>query len=168
MASGDNVVQITKAMPPGSSAATLDVRVGGSTPAESVQVWDFDASASEYLDFMCYLEGYGGGGLTFTIYYSMTSATSNQVRWEIGVRRIADDAEDIDSSHTYVTNGVSDTVPSAAGEISMPTIAFTDGADMDSWAEGEAAIVRVYRDHDHADDTATGDAEMWMIKGLET
>jgi hypothetical protein len=168
MASGDAVVQLLRFMPPGSDQATLDTRPGGSTPTEQVIVHDFDASASEYLDFLCKLEGYSGGGLTFTVFYSMSSATSNQVRWEMAIRRIADDAEDIDSSHSYAFNGVSDTVPSASGEISMPTIAFTDGSDMDSWSEGELAIVRIYRDHDHADDTATGDAELWGIAGLET
>ena len=168
MASGDPVVQILKVMPPGANQATLDTRPGGSTPAEAVQVWDFDASASEYLDFLCKLEGYGGGGLTFTIVWSASSATSGQARWEIAIRRVQDDAEDIDSSHSYAFNGVSDTAPSASGEVSYPTIAFTDGADMGSWAEGELAIVRIYRDHDHTDDNMTEDAELWALLGLET
>lgn len=168
MASGDPVVQILAVVPPGASAATMDVRPGGSTPAEGVRVYDFDAASSEYLDFLCKLEGYDGGGLTFTVVYSMSSAVANQVRWEIGIRRIQDDAEDIDSAHSYDTNGVSDTVPSAAGEVSYPQISFTDGADMDNWAEGELAIVRIYRDHDHADDTASGDAELWSLSGVET
>jgi len=168
MARGKGIVQILKVMPPAASAALIDVRTGGSTPAEAVQVWTFDADSSQYMDFLCKLEGYGGGGLTFTIVYSMSSAAADQARWEIAIRRIQDDAEDIDVSHSYVFNGVSDTVPSASGEVSYPTIAFTNGADMDNWVEGEMAIVRIYRDHDHADDTATGDAELWGIFGLET
>lgn len=168
MASGDPVVQVLKAMPPGSSAATMDVRAGGSTPAESAMVWDFDASSSEYLDFLCALVGYDGGGLTFTLPWSASSATSGQARWEIGIRRLNDDAEDVDSSHSYVTNGASDTAPSASGELSYPTITFTDGADMDSWADGELAIVRVYRDHDHGDDGMSGDAELWDLLGKES
>ena len=79
-----------------------------------------------------------------------------------------DDAEDIDSSHSYSFNGVSDTCASASGELSYPSIAFTDGADMDNWAAGEIAIVRIYRDHDHADDTMSGDAELWGLIGKET
>ena len=62
----------------------------------------------------------------------------------------------------------SDTAASASGELSYPTITFTDGADMDSWADGELAIVRVYRDHDHGDDGMTGDAELWDLLGKET
>jgi len=168
MASGEAVVQVIDVMPPGASSASLDTRAGGSTPAEAVNVYDFDASSSEYMDFKCKLEGYDGGGLTFTIPWSASTATSNQVRWEIGIRRMQDDAEDIDSAHAYDTNGVSDTCASASGELSYPTIAFSDGADMDSWAEGEIAIVRIYRDHDHGDDTMTGDAELWGLFGLET
>lgn len=168
MASGDAVVQILSVMPPATTYATFDTRAGGSTPAENFPVWDFDPDASEYLDFLCKLEGYAGGGLTFTIVWSATSATSGQTRWEIGIRRVQDDAEDVDTSHSYVTNGASDTAASASGEVSYPTIAFTDGADMDSWAEGELAIVRIYRDHDHGDDGMTGDAELWGIFGLET
>ena len=168
MASGDAVVQIISVTPPGTAYATFDVRPGGSTPAENIPVWDFDASSSEYLDYLCKLEGYSGGGLTFTIPWSATSATSGTARWEIGIRAVPDDAEDIDVSHSYQFNGVSDVAPSASGELSYPTITFTDGADMDSWAEGEMAVVRIYRDHDHADDGMTGDAELWGIFGLET
>lgn len=168
MASGDPVVQVLEVMPPGSSAATMDTRAGGSTPGEVVLVWDFDAATSEYLDFKCILRGYDGGGLTFTLPWSASTATADQIRWEIGIRRMDDDGEDIDAAHTYDTNGVSDTCASGSGELSYPVITFTDGADMDSWADGEIAIVRVYRDHDHADDTMAGDAELWALVGKET
>jgi hypothetical protein len=168
MASGDPVVQVLRVMPPGASAATMDARAGGSTPAESVVVYDFDASADEYIDFLCQLTGYDGGGLTFTLPWSASSATSGQVRWEIGIRRMNDDAEDVDAAHTYEFNGTSDTCGSASGELSYPTITFTNGADMDSWADGEVAIVRVHRDYDHADDGMSGDAELWGIRGVES
>lgn len=168
MASGDVVVVILEDMPPATSYATFDVRAGGSTPAESISVYDFDASASEYMDFKAFLKGYDGGGLTFRIAWTSTSATSGQTRWEIGIRRLSDDADDVDGSHSYDTNGVSATAPSAAGEIVYDNITFTNGADMDSWADGEAAIIRIYRDHDHADDGMTGDAELFALIGYET
>lgn len=168
MASGDSVVQIIQMVPPGTLYATFDMRVGGSTPAENVPVWDFDAAASEYLDFLCKLEGYGGGGLTFTLPWAASTATTGACRWGLAIRRIQDDAEAIGSAHTYDFNYVDDTAPSVSGELSYPTITFTDGADMDSWAEGELAIVRATREGGHANDTMAGDAELLGIFGLET
>ena len=168
MASNEAVVQVLDVLMPGANFAPLDIRAGGSTPAEQVQVFDFDAAAIEYLDFKCRLNGYDGGGLTFTLPWSASSATSGTTRWGIAIRRMQDDAEDIDASHSYDFNDVDDTAPSASGELSYPTIAFTDGADMDSWADGEIAIVRVRRNATHANDDMTGDAELWALFGKET
>jgi len=168
MASGDVVVSILEDMPPATSYATMDTRAGGSTPAESVSVYDFDASASEYMDFKALLAGYDGGGITFHVAWTSTSGTSSNTRWEIAIHRLSDDADDIDTAHTYDFNGVSAPAPSAAGEVVYDTVAFTDGADMDSWADGEIAVVRIYRDHDHADDGMTGDAELVALWATET
>lgn len=168
MASGDAVVQVIRVIPPGADAATMDARPGGSTPVENVMVWDFDATSAEYLDLLCKLEGYDGGGLTFTLVWSASSATSGDVVWGIAIRRIQDDAEDIDAAHSYNFNSVTDTAPSASGEVSYPTITFTDGVDMDSWAEGELAIIRVKRDAGSGSDTMSGDAELWSLSGVET
>jgi len=160
-------------MAPATSFATLDTIAGGSTPAEAIPVLDFDADASEYMDFKIALPaGYASGGLTVTIIYSMTSdhdeGTPHKVRWEVAFARVADDALDLNGDQAYDYNGVSDIVPSVVGEVSYATITFTDGADMDSLAAGEMAILRIYRDHDHADDNATGDAELQMIQIKET
>lgn len=169
MASGDNVVIVHKVMPPGTIYATDDVRVGGSTPAEGAHVWDFDASATEYMDFLCELRGYGGGGITLTLPFSMSSATSGGIVLEVAIRRMENDAEDIDVLHTYEYNASGTiTVPSASGEVKYPTVAFTDGADMDSWADTELAIVRVRRKHDDGGDDAAGDLELWALSGKET
>jgi len=168
VASGDPVVKVLRAMPPASSYATFDVRPGGSTPAEGVEVLDFDGTSIEYMDFLCRLEGYDGGGLTFTLPWSATSATSGSVRWGIAIRSMVDDAEDVDAAHTYDYNEVTDTTASATGELSYPVITFTDGADMDSWAEGELAIVRVRRDPTNAADDIASDAELWGLFGKET
>jgi len=160
-------------MPPATLFATFDTIPGGSTPAEAVSVLDFDPDASEYMDFKFALPaGYADGGLTVTFIFSMTSdhdeGTPHKVRWEAGIARIADDVLDMNSDQAYAYNGVSAIVPSVVGEVSYDDITFTDGADMDSLAAGEMAILRVYRDHDHADDNATGDAELQMITIKET
>lgn len=168
MASGDQVVNILKALPPASSFAQLIVRLGGSTPQEAVELFSFDASSIEYMDFLCQLIGYGGGGLTFTLPWSAASATSNDVVWGAAIRRLQDDAEDIDTSQTYDFNDVTDPCASASGELSYPTIAFTDGADMDSLANGEYFILRIRRNASNGSDTMAGDAELWGVTGKET
>ncbi len=158
---------------PAANFATQDTIAGGSTPAEVVSVLDFDPDASEYKDFKFALpDGYAGGGLTVTVVFSMTSdhdeGTPHKVRWEIGFARIDDDGIPISGDHAYAFNGVSAIVPSVVSEVSYDDITFTDGADMDSLAAGEMAILRIYRDHDHGDDNATGDAELQMIMIKET
>lgn len=168
MASGSNVVAVKKVLFPNANAPQPTMRTGGSTPAERIAVYAFDAGTIEYLDFQCELVGYDGGGLTFTLPWSAASATSGATRWGIAIRAMVDDAEDIDAAHTYDYNDADDTAASASGELSYPTITFTDGVDMDSWAVGQLAIVRVRRNATHANDTMTGDAELWDIIGKET
>lgn len=162
MASGDVVGFIGDIVQPGANYATFDVRVGGSTPAEGVPVYDFDDTTAEYLDLYCALNGYGGGGLTVTLDWSATTATSGAVVWGAAIRRVADDAEDVDASHSYDYNNASaDTAASASGERSRATITFSDGADMDSLANGEPFILRVRRNPADGGDDMTGDAELW-------
>lgn len=168
MASGQVVGHVLGVMLPGSNFAPPSQRIGGSTPTERVDINLFDAAAIEYLDFKVLLRGYAGGGLTMLLPWSAATATSGVCRWGVAVRRMQDDAEDIDTSQTYDFNDVDDTAANVSGELSYPTIAFTDGADMDSWANGEIAIVRVRRNATHANDTMTGDAELWGIEIRET
>lgn len=167
MASGDTVVMVIRELTPDDDVAELIVRAGGSTPAERMIGYAFDASTVEYMDFLCQLSGYGGGGLTFTLPWSAANAATGDVQWEMAIRALPDDAEDIDGSHTYAFNSVVDAAPSASGEVAYPTVAFTDGADMDSWADGELAIVRVRRNTAGSDDMAN-DAQLWGLIGKET
>ena len=171
MASGDIVAIIHEVMFPGANPATPDVRVGGSTPAESFSVYDFDATTDEMLDFKCTLWFYDSGGLTVPVAWAASSATSGNTVWQAAIRRIQDDAEDMDSSHTYDYNSSGQcTAPSASGELSYDNITFTDGADMDSVADGEAFILRLRRDADStsATDDMTGDAEFFSLVITET
>lgn len=169
MASGQIVVLVIDVLYPATTPATPVMRAGGSSPAESTILHAFDAATIEYLDFLCYLmPNYAGGGLTFTTPWAGATATTGVVRIGIAIRRIQDDAEDLDTSHTYDYNDTDDTVASASGELSYPTTAFTDGADMDSWAVGEMAIIRVRRNASHANDTMAGDAQLAALVGKET
>ncbi len=169
MASGETVVQILDVSIPAANGAALTMRAGGSTPAERVTCYAFDAATIEYFDLKCrLLPSYAGGGITLTLPWMAASATSGVTRWSAAIRRIQDDAEDIDASHTYDYNDVDDTAASASGELSYPTLAFANGADMDDWAAGEVAIVRVRRNASHANDTMTGDAQLVGMWGRET
>lgn len=99
----------------------------------------------------------------------MTSATANEVVMSAAIRRIVRDAEDLDASHTYDYNDSAvTTVANLAGETVNVAITFTDGADMDSWATGEWAIVRIRRFASNAGDDATGDAELLGFSISET
>jgi len=169
MGSGDSVVQIIREMPPTTLFAPLITRVGGSTPTENITAWAFDAATVEYMDFLCKLVGYGGGGLTFTLPWMAASATTGNTIWSIAIRRIQDDAEDLDTSQTYDFNNSSAVAAaSASGEVSYDPVTFTNGADMDSWADGELAIVRVRRFASDSGDTMAGDAQLLDISGKET
>src|SRR6476646_2843431 len=104
MASGQVVGHVLDVLYPSANFAALTVRQGESTPAERVRVLAFDTATIEYLDFKVMLRGYGSGGLTIDLPWSAASATSGVTRWGVAVRRMADDAEDIDTAQTYAFN----------------------------------------------------------------
>ena len=176
--SGTIIGSISAVLGPTTSNATQDVRLTGDTPAIPMPVWDFDASAIEYMAFKVFLHpDYGGGGLTITIQWSASSATTGTTRWECAFRAFENNAtlDDIDDAFTYDFNGVSATAPSAgtgtstgSGVTRYSDITFTDGSDMDSVSAGEFAILLFRRKVDHADDSMTGDAEMHEFVIKET
>lgn len=175
MASGETLIPLTPnhCSPPGANAATLDTITGGSTPAENWPCLDFDASASEYMDFpnLVMPQNYAGTtGITVIIKWAAPGETTvtDECRWEAALQRINDDAVALTVDAAYAYNGVSADPPSAANEVAYDSITFTDGADMDNVVAGEMFNLRVYRDHDHADDTATGDCCLLAIHIKET
>jgi len=108
---------------------------------------------------------YAGGGLTVEIYWTATSATTGDVVLNAAIERMNTDL-DVDSfaaaqTATSTTNGTS-------GIITKTTITFTDGAQMDSLAAGEAFRIRITRDANAAGDTMAGDAELHRVVVRET
>jgi len=143
---------------------------GASTPAEAIaQPLRFDATAIEYHDFTCALLNYNGGGLTFTLpwLYDYLIGDPEVCRWGVAIRRL-NAGEDFSASHTYDFNDVDSAAQDAAYKVAGPTVTFTDGADMDNWASGELAIVRVRRNATHENDTLEGDAVLIGFFGVET
>lgn len=126
--------------------AIPNTRAGGSTPPENYLVLDFNYSADTYADFNIYMPPtYAGGGVTLTLAYMAATATAGNVKWGAAFRRAQDDAEDLDTAHTYDFNTTTVATASATGELDYASITFTDGADMDSLAAGEFAILRIVR-----------------------
>ena len=163
MASGDTLCQFFPSdnEPPSSNYATLDLR-------NNHPVLDFDASTNEDAVFSGVMpEHYDGGGLTVEIHYSMTSATSGDVDWDVSIERIGDQQQDVDSDSFATANSVDNTtVPGTSGNVDVVQVTFTDGADMDSVAAGELFRVKVTRDA--TSDTAAGDAELHAVHIIET
>lgn len=172
MASGNSLCAFQSAdgVPPDTAYATLDVLAGAASPTGRLPVLDFDASTAEYIDFIGYLPGhYSGGGLTVTLVWSASAATSGDVVWRAAFRRVQDDAEDLDSTtHTYDYNSVTAPAPTAQGEVSYDSMTFTHGVDMDDLTAGEMFVLRVSRDATNASDTMTGDAELHYVHVKET
>lgn len=146
---------------PASNYATLDTR-------NTRACLDFDTSADEAAYWHFFLpEDYGGGGLTITLEYAASSATSGTIMWAAQIERIGDELLDLDSDSLAAANTSSaETVPAAAGTAATNTITFTDGADMDSLAAGEFCRIAIFRDV--SGDNAAGDAELYGVKITET
>ena len=172
MASGDSLLYVTahQADPPDANAAVPDLLAGGSTPAEQIPVLDFDAATVEYTDFRLTLpRHYGAGGITVRIVWSADTATTAETVWSAALRRIADDAERLSTSHAYAyNNAAAATAPTLLSETSHDEIAFTDGADMDSVAANNDFILRVRRFATDAGDDMAGDALLHSIEIRET
>jgi len=164
MASGDTLAVFTALHnePPASNAATFDTRNGH-------PVLDFDDTTNESAVFSDVMPQHYAGttGVTVYIHYAMTSATSGTVDWDAAFERIGDQQLDIDSDSFADVNSVDDTtVPGTSGNVDVVSIAFTDGADMDSVAKGEGFRLKITRDA--ASDDAAGDAELRFVEVRET
>lgn len=148
--------------PPASAAATPDRR-------NTMLVLDFDDSTDESAVFPGALsDAYGGGGLTVTLVWMATSATTGNVVWNVQVERHEDDAVDLDSDSFAAAQAATGTTASASGEVQYTNVTFTDGAQMDSLAAGESFRLKVTRDADNGSDTMTGDAELLRVIVRET
>jgi len=164
MASGNTLCVFTPQcnQPPATVYATLTTR-------NNHLLLAFDDAADEYAYFPGVLpRHYGGGGVTVTIIWLAASATSGEVVWAVAWERHQDDALDMDADSFAADQTVTATCASATGEPAYDTIAFTNGAEMDSLAVGESFRLRIYRDANNADDDMAGDAQLLRIEVRET
>lgn len=166
MASGQTLIVFIPQCnePPASNFATLDTR-------NSIPVLDFDADTDESAEFGGFMpRHYDGGGVTVTIGWMATdtTVTPHNVVWNAAFKSVSDDADDLDSKAFAAVNATTDAEASASGEVAYTTIAFTDGADMDSVAAGEYFRLQITRDANNGSDTLTNDAELVFVEVRET
>jgi hypothetical protein len=166
MASGDSLLLFhpSNNEPPASSYATPDTR-------NSRPCLDFDASTTERAVFSAVMpQHYDGSGVTVYLHvaWSSDTNTAHKTRWDVAFELVGDGDLDVDSDDFAAANSASQSVVATSGHVDITTIAFTDGADMDSVAAGDGFRIYVERDHDHADDDASGDAELLWLEIQET
>jgi hypothetical protein len=163
MASGDTLC-IWNALanePPAASYATLDTR-------NSQPCLDFDGAADEEAVFSGVLpRHYGGGGITAKLHVRFTSATSGNAYWQAAFERKNTDA-DADSFASL--KGAAGNPNATSGIETVVSIAFTDGAEIDSIAVGDGFRFKVHRDADGSagTDDQTTDAELTEVELIET
>jgi hypothetical protein len=165
MASGDTLCTFTALNnePPSSNFATLDTRNGH-------PVLDFDATTDESAVFSAILpRHYGGGGITVYLHVSASGITSGNYIFDVAFERIGDGQQDVDSDGFAAAQSLAATaVPGTDGHVDIVSIAFTNGAQMDSIAVGELFRLKVTRDADNGSDTAAADIELHAVEIKET
>ncbi|ESY37884.1 hypothetical protein X747_24780 [Mesorhizobium sp. LNJC384A00] len=149
--------------PPTSNFATLDTR-------NSRPVLEFDTTTQEAAIFSGVLPvAYAAGGLTVEVYFAADTATSGTIGWDVAIERIDASSLDTDTdSFSTAKTITAATVPGTSGQILKSSAAFATGSpdDMDNLAAGEAFRLRIRRDV--ANDTATGDAQVFYVVVRET
>ena len=164
MASGDTLLIFHpyNNEPTATVYATLDTR-------NQHPCLDFDASTNESAVFSSVMPQHYAGttGVTVYLHYAMSSAVADTVDWDVAFELIGDQDLDIDGDSFAAVNSVDDTtVPDTAGLVDIVSVAFTDGADMDSVAVGDSFRLKVTRDA--VSDDAAGDAELYKVEIRET
>lgn len=163
MASGDTLCIFTPLhnQPPAATFATIDLR-------NQHPCLDFDAGADEIAIFSSVMpQNYAGGGVTVYLHYAMSSAEANTVDWDVAFELIGDQDLDIDGDSFAAVNSVDNTtVPGTTGLVDIVSVAFTDGADMDTVLVGDSFRLKVIRDG--TNDDAAGDAELYKVEIRET
>lgn len=163
MASGDTLAVFLPMQnePPAANYATFDVR-------NQHPVLDFDTTTQEAAIFTGVLpRHYSGGGITVYVHFAATSATSGTIGWDVAFERIGAAQQDIDSDGFASAQTITAvTVDATSGNVTIASVAVSNGANMDSIAVGEAFRLRIRRDV--ANDNAAGDAELLAVEMKET
>lgn len=167
MASGDslNFFAVANAEPPPTNFATFDTR-------NQILVLDFDDTTDESIEFPGFMpEHYAGTtGVTVTVGWAATTATTGTISLDVAFKRLGDDTDDLDSATFAAANNANPTTSTTSGNIIYTDITFTDGADMDSVVAGEHFRLQISRDADGttSTDNLVGDMELISVLIKET
>lgn len=111
---------------------------------------------------------YAGGGTTVTIWFTMVSATSGNLRFKGAWERYNAGTTSLGSDNfATAVNGSTTAVPGTAGIVQTTTIVFTDGTQMNSTAAGEGFRLKITRDTAVASNAA-GNARLFRVEIKET
>ncbi len=143
-----------------------DVEAGADQP---ISVLDFDSSQTEEAMGKALMDGQydGSAAIDVTVTGSMDSANTGtkKVRIDIKIMRL-NVGQDIGADGFAAAQSVSITVDNDANELFEGTVAFTN-AQFDGVQPNEWFVAHVQRDHDHADDDATGDFQLIGLEVVE-
>lgn len=163
MASGNTLIVFTPngAEFPASAYATLDVR-------NNHPCLDFDTTNTESAFFTGVMpQSYSDAtGVTVYIHWAAASATSGTIGWLVAFERDGDGQSITSDSFASDQTITAATVPASSGTIDVTNVAITKGANMDSVVAGDMFRIRIQRDI--ANDTASGDAELYAVEIRET
>lgn len=146
--------------PPSSNYATEDVR-------NYHPCLDFDDTTNESAVFSGVVPpSYNGGGLDIVLHVAFTSATSGDSDWDVSLELIGT-SQDLDSDSFDTAVSVDNTtVPGTSGVTQKITVSLADPGDTDgALSPGDKFRIKVTRDA--ASDTASGDAELYLVEVYE-
>ena len=136
-------------------------------------VLDFDDTANEVAQWIFVMpQHYGGSGVTAHIAQAAAAATGD-LAYNGYFRSFTDDVDNLlatafNAWSAAQANQAID-APLAVGRLTYDTIAFTDGAQIDSLAAGEMGIFMLERDaQDGTNDDLSGDASVAFVELRET
>ena len=161
-ASGDTLIILVPQSyePTASNFATIDRR-------NLHPVLDFDATTNESTVFSFVLpRSYAGGGFTVYLHYSMETATTLTIDWDISMERIGDQQQDIDADNFGTVTSIDNTtVPGTSGNVDIVNGAITH-ANAGSPVVGDGMRLKVTRDA--VSDDAADDGEIRFVEIKET
>ena len=164
MASGDTLLSwgAYSNEPPSASYATLDTR-------NQRPILDHADSGSESSVFSAVLpRHYANNGITAYHHIAFSSATAGSGVIQGAFERVGDELLDLDEDSFATAQTANADVPFTAGSVTIVSIAFTDGAQMDSVAVGEYFRYKFTRQGEAVADDGSGDLELVKVELKET